>query len=229
MVAAGKGERMGAPVPKVFLPLAGVPVLIRTLQSLLHSPCIATVVIVIAPEREALCRQVLQTYAPFARPIRTVHGGAERQDSVRLGLAALDEECEIVVIHDAARPLVTPRLIEQSITVAAEHGGALVAVPVRDTVKRVAENGRVLETVSRHQLWLAQTPQTFRVPLIRAAHARAFAAGVRATDDAALVEWMGESVRVVPGDPLNVKLTTPDDWSFAEAVLKKTEQGESGT
>lgn len=219
---------MGTAVPKVFLPLAGVPVLIRTLRALLHSPLIATVVIVVAPEREALCLQVLETYAPFDRPIRIVSGGAERQDSVRLGLAALDEECEVVVIHDAARPLVTPHLIEQSIAVAAEHGGAVVAVPVRDTIKRVAENGRVVETVSRHQLWLAQTPQTFRVPLIRAAHARAFAAGVRATDDAALVEWMGESVAVVMGDPLNVKLTTPDDWSFAEAVLRRTGQGGNG-
>ncbi len=224
MVAAGRGERMGAALPKVFLPLAGVPVVIRTLHALLRSPLIATVVIVVAPEREALCLSLLEKYAPFDRPIRTVHGGAERQDSVRLGLAALDEDCEIVVIHDAARPLVTTHVIEQSIAVATEHGGALVAVPVRDTIKRVAADGIVVETVARQQLWSAQTPQTFRVSLIRTAHTRACAAGIQATDDAALVEWMGEPIKVVLGDPFNVKLTTPDDWKFAEAVLRQTEQ-----
>lgn len=215
---------MGAALPKAFLPLAGVPLLIRTLRALCGSPLIAKVIIVIAPEREALCLSLLDAYAPFDRPVRAVYGGAERQDSVRLGLEALDAHCEIVVIHDAARPLVTARLIAQSIAVAAEHGGALAAVPVRDTLKRVAADGVVVETVPRQQLWFAQTPQTFRVPLIREAHTRALAAGVRATDDAALVEWIGGTVRVVPGDPLNVKLTTPDDWRFAEAVLRQAEQ-----
>lgn len=227
MVAAGRGERMGTALPKVFLPLAGVPLLIRTLHALLRSPLLATVVIVVAPEQEALCLSLLDRYAPFDRPIRTVHGGAERQDSVRLGLAVLDGDCEIVVIHDAARPLVTTQVIEQSIAVAAEHGGALVAVPVRDTIKRVAADGIVVETVPRQQLWSAQTPQTFRVPLIRAAHARALVAGIRATDDAALVEWMGETVKVVLGDPFNMKLTTPDDWRLAEAVLRQSEQRDS--
>jgi 2-C-methyl-D-erythritol 4-phosphate cytidylyltransferase len=123
------------------------------------------------------------------------------------------------VIHDAARPFIAVEIIDRSIAVAAEVGGALVALPARDTIKRVDQNGSVRETVPRENLWLAQTPQTFRVPLIREAHARALTEGVRATDDAALVERLGGQVKIVPGDPLNFKITTPDDLRLAEAIV----------
>jgi len=221
IVAAGKGERMGAFLPKPFLPLAGTPLFIHTVRSLARSSRIAGVILVVAAERETLCRDLLAAHGPFSLPIRLVAGGPERQDSVRLGLAALDPACEVVVIHDAARPFITPEIIDQSITVAAEVGGALVAVQVRDTLKRVEQDGMVRETVSRQNLWLAQTPQTFRTSLIRAAHERAFAAGVQVTDDAALVEWLGGQVKIVPGDPVNFKITTPGDLHLAEAILKR--------
>lgn len=221
IVAAGKGERMGAPLPKPFLALAGVPLLIHTVRSLLRSSLITKLIIVVAPECEDLLRNILHVYGRFSVPVCLVHGGPERQDSVRLGLAALDPECEIVVIHDAARPFIAVETIDRSIAVAAEVGGALVAIPARDTIKRVDENGTVLETVPRQSLWLAQTPQTFRVPLIRKAHARALSEGVVATDDAALLERMGGQVKIVLGDPLNFKITTPDDLRLAEALLEK--------
>ena len=221
IVAAGKGERMGTLLPKPFLPLAGVPLLIHTMRSLTQSALIAKLVIVVAPEREALLRDLLDVHGPFSVPTCIVHGGPERQDSVRFGLAALDTKCEIVVIHDAARPFIAAEIIDRSVAVAAEVGAALVAIPARDTIKRVDPTGTVRETVPRQHLWLAQTPQTFRVPLIRAAHARALSEGVVATDDAALVEQLGGSVRVVPGDPLNFKITTPDDLRLAEAILKE--------
>ncbi len=221
MVAAGRGERMGAVLPKAFLHLAGAPLFIRTLQSLLQSSMITSVVIVVAAEYEGLCRDMLNAYGPSGFPIRIVQGGAERQDSVRCGLTALDPECEIVVIHDAARPFLTAALIDRSIIVAAACGGAVVAVPVRDTIKRVGEDNVVVETISRQHLWRAQTPQTFSVPVIRAAHARALAEGKRATDDAALVEWVAGTVKIVIGDSLNFKITTPDDWQLAEAILQK--------
>jgi 2-C-methyl-D-erythritol 4-phosphate cytidylyltransferase len=219
IVAAGKGERMGADLPKPFLPLSGVPLLVRTLQSLTQSPLIAKVVLVIAAERETLCRELLRHHGPFPAPIEVTHGGAERQDSVRLGLAQLDAQCDIVAIHDAARPFIRRATIERSVQVAAEHGGALVAVPARDTIKRVNTDQTIIETVPRHDLWLAQTPQTFRVGLIRDAHARAHTQGVTVTDDAALLEWAGGRVQIVPGDIRNFKLTTPEDWQLAEALL----------
>jgi 2-C-methyl-D-erythritol 4-phosphate cytidylyltransferase len=220
IVAAGKGERMGTSLPKVFLPLAGMPLLIHTLRNVGRSPLIAKLVLVIASEREALCRELLATYGSFGPSVTLVHGGPERQDSVRLGLAALDPECDIVVIHDAARPFVSAELIHRSITVAAAVGGALAAVPVRDTIKRVTEEGIVVKTVSRHDLWLAQTPQTFRVPLIRDAHAHALRKGLQVTDDVTLVEHIGGKVQVIPGEISNFKITTPEDLHLAEAMLR---------
>ncbi len=221
IVAAGKGERMATLLPKPFLPVAGVPLLIHTLRSLARSALITRMIVVVAPEREAFCRDLLDSYGPFGMPLRLVQGGPERQDSVRLGLAALDPDCEIVVIHDAARPLITAEIIDRSVTAAAETGGALVAVPARDTLKRVGRDGVVVETVPRQELWLAQTPQTFQVPLIREAHARALTEGVLATDDAALVERLGGKIQVVLGNARNFKITTPEDLRLAEVLLQQ--------
>lgn len=219
VVAAGKGERMGTAFPKPFLPVAGIPLVIRTLHSLSRSSLLRKIVLVIAAEYEPLCRQLLERHGPFPFPLTLAHGGLERQDSVHLGLAALDPDCDIVVIHDAARPFIAAEVIDASVAVAAEHGGALVAIPARDTIKRVNPDGLVVETVPRHDLWLAQTPQTFRVALIKDAHARAREQGVTVTDDAALLEWAGGTVKIVPGDGRNFKLTTPEDLQLAEAVL----------
>lgn len=211
---------MGTVLPKPFLPAAGVPLLIHTIRGLSRSALLQKIVLVIAAEREQFCQDLLQQYGPFGAPVSLAHGGPERQDSVRLGLAALDPTCDIVVIHDAARPFIAASIIDQSIAVAAEYGGALVAVPARDTIKRVNPERLVAETVPRHDLWLAQTPQTFRVSLIRAAHARAQALGVTVTDDAALLEWAGGSVKIVPGEVRNFKITTPEDLQLAEALLR---------
>jgi len=220
IVAAGKGERMGTLLPKPFLALAGVPLLIHTVRNLLRSPLITKLIIVVAAEREAFVQDLLERHGPFSVPIGLVHGGRERQDSVRLGLAALDPACEIVVIHDAARPFIAAEIVDRSVAAAVEVGGALVAIPVKDTLKQVDEDNTVLATVPRQRLWLAQTPQTFRVQLIREAHARALSEGIIATDDAALLERIGAQVKVVLGDPLNFKITTPDDLRLAEAILQ---------
>jgi 2-C-methyl-D-erythritol 4-phosphate cytidylyltransferase len=219
LVAAGKGERMGAVLPKPFLSLSGTPLLVHTLRAVTRSALVRKVILVIAAEHKSLCQKILQSYGPLSVPITLVYGGVERQDSVRCGLVALDPDSEIVAIHDAARPFLDPDILDASIHAAVEHGGAVVAVPARDTIKRVTEGGVVVETVPRQQLWLAQTPQTFRVSVIREAHARAEAEGIIATDDAALLEWNGKAVTVVVGSPRNFKLTTPDDFRLAEAVL----------
>lgn len=221
IVAAGKGERMGTALPKPFLPLAGTPLFIHTLRSLSKSSLVSKVVLVVAAEQEQFCRDLLNQYGPFDATVSLVHGGPERQDSVRLGLSALDPDCDIVVIHDAARPFVSTNIVEQSIIAAAEYGGALAAITARDTIKRVNQELLVTETVPRHDLWLAQTPQTFRVSLIREAHTRAQAFGVIVTDDAALLEWAGGTVKIVSGDARNFKITTPEDLQLAEAILKQ--------
>ena len=211
---------MGTVLPKPFLSVCGIPLLMHTLRSLDQAPRITSLVIVIAPEREALCQNMLETYGPLRCRTRLTYGGAERQDSVRLGLSALDPECDIVVIHDAARPFITARLIEQSITVADQVGAALVAIPAADTLKRVDTTLTVLETVPRQGLWLAQTPQTFRVEVIRAAHQHALTERLSVTDDASLIEQTGGTVQIVPGDRRNFKVTTPEDLQLAEALLR---------
>jgi len=144
-----------------------------------------------------------------------VRGGERRRDSVRAGLDAL-ADCDYVVVHDGARPLVTKALIDAALAGARETGAALCAVPVSDTVKRTDDAGLVRSTVSRAGLWLAQTPQAFRTELLLRAHE---ATEIDATDDAALVELLGEPVRVVMGSPRNLKVTTPADLRLAEALL----------
>ncbi len=211
---------MGRELPKPFLPVCGIPLLIHTLRAITQSTLISKLILIIAPEREALCHDMLRLYGQFRVPLTVVHGGAERQDSVRLGLTALDPTSEIVAIHDAARPFLDREILDRSIETAVIYGGALVAVPTRDTIKRVGEEGTVVETLPRQQLWLAQTPQTFRVPLIREAHARALAEGVVVTDDAALLERLGKVVKIVPGSYRNFKITTPEDLQVAEALLR---------
>ena len=223
IVAAGKGTRLQSELPKPFLSVAGRPILVHTLRRFTLVEGVRRIIVVVAAEREALCREVLHTHGPWPHPIRVVHGGAERQDSVRKGLAALETQCEIVAIHDAARPFISVEAIQRSIDTAAEAGSAIVATPVRDTIKRADTQHTIRETVSRHDLWLAQTPQTFQVAVIRAAHRRAQQQGITGTDDATLVEQMGRPVRIVPGNALNFKITTPDDLALAKAVLQASE------
>ena len=220
IVAAGKGTRLQSELPKPFLSVAGRPILVHTLRRFEPIEVVRRIVVVVAAEREALCRELLHTHGPWPQPIAVVHGGAERQDSVQKGLAALETQCEIVVIHDAARPFISVEAIQRSIDAAAETGSAVVATPVRDTIKRADAQHTIRETVSRHDLWLAQTPQTFQVGVIREAHQWAQQRGIVGTDDATLVEQMGRPVRIVPGDALNFKITTPDDLALAQAVLQ---------
>lgn len=223
IVAAGKGTRLQSELPKPFLSVAGKPILVHTLRRFVPIEAVRRIVVVVAAEREALCQEVLHTHGPWPQPMTVVHGGAERQDSVRNGLAALEPQCEIVVIHDAARPFISVEAIQCSINAAAEVGSAVVATPVRDTIKRADAQHTIRETVSRHNLWLAQTPQTFQVEVIRAAHRWAQQRDIAGTDDATLVEQMGRPVRIVPGGALNFKITTPDDLALAQAVLQASE------
>ena len=160
---------------------------------------------------------------PFdlADRVRLLAGGAERQDSVRNALILVRSDQEIVLVHDGVRPCLPPALIERAAAAAMADGAAVLGVPVKDTIKETTAEGWVVRTVPREGLWAAQTPQAFRREILLAAHERAAAEGFRGTDDAALVERLGIPVRMVRGGEQNIKVTTPADLVYAEAVLQE--------
>jgi 2-C-methyl-D-erythritol 4-phosphate cytidylyltransferase/2-C-methyl-D-erythritol 2,4-cyclodiphosphate synthase len=214
IVAAGRGRRFGDPLPKQYQMLAGQPVLRHTARAFLGHRQVDAVRVVIGPDDAELYAAAIGDL----NLLPPVVGGAERQDSVRLGLESLAERAPaIVLIHDAARPLVDDGVIARAIAGLAAHDGAIAAVPVTDTIKR-ADGPAIVATVDRAHLWRAQTPQAFRYPAILAAHRAA--AGAALSDDAAVAERAGLTVGVTLGDETNVKITTPDDLARAERHLQ---------
>lgn len=216
--AGGAGLRMGG-VAKPLLELAGQSLLQRSVQPFLDRADVHWIVIALPPELASTPPHWLMS----DRRIDIVAGGAERGDSVRNALAAVPIEADIVLVHDAARPLVSAEVIERCITAAADGMSAIAAIPVTDTVKEVDEGGRVTATPDRRTLWAAQTPQAFPAEVLRNAHARAASDGVSTTDDAALVARYGGTVIVVEGARENLKITTPADLVVAAALLDQRE------
>ena len=217
--AGGTGKRMGAGTPKQFLMLDGVPMMLHALRALERAPSVTEVVLVVPKEeRERALNEVVERYG-LKKVLKVVPGGATRQESVQHGLNEVDEDVEIVVVHDAVRPFVTEDLIEQSIEAARKQGGAIVAVPMKDTPKQAGPDRLIQRTLDRTDLWLAQTPQTFRRALVAEAYRTAAIAHVHATDDAALVERLGHKVAIVEGSWENIKITAPEDMILAEAIL----------
>ena len=219
--AAGMGKRMGAGSNKQYLLLDGMPILAHTLRVFEEATFIAGVYLV-SPEQEIpFCRsEVVERYG-FSMVRAIVAGGAERQHSVLNGLMAMEgvNPDDLVLIHDGVRPFVPVDVLERAASAADEFGGAVVAVPVKDTVK-IVHQGIITDTPPREQLWLAQTPQAFRYGLIRAAYDGARAEGFLGTDDASLVERQGRQLHIVMGDYRNIKITTPEDMVLAEAFLQ---------
>jgi 2-C-methyl-D-erythritol 4-phosphate cytidylyltransferase len=218
IAAAGSGRRMGAERNKLLLPLAGRPVLAWTLEAALATPEISWIALVGQACDQAEVAAVVAAAAPD-RPVLWVEGGETRQESVRLGLAALPPEAEAVLIHDGARCLVEPELISRCAAAAARGEAVIAAVPVSDTIKRVAADGTIEDTPDRRMLWAAQTPQGFPLAQLRRGHATAASEGWSVTDDASLFERLGWPVRVIEAPASNIKLTTPFDLTIAEAVL----------
>ena len=212
IAAGGSSQRMGE-VDKVFALLGGKPVLARVVDTFQNCKQIDRIVVVVSIENLEKCRELVA--GKSQNKIDVVAGGERRQDSVAAGLAKLDG-CDWVVIHDGARPLVTPELIEQGLKAAKESGAAIAAVPVKDTIKLAGDNNFILGTPPRHNLWQAQTPQVFRYDLITGAYRNLQA---EVTDDASLVERAGYKVKLYPGDDSNIKITTPDDLAFAEVLI----------
>lgn len=220
--AAGMGKRMQAGINKQYLQIGGMPIVARTI-ALFEETALVDDIYVITPEQEiAFCRtEVVERYG-FAKVLGIIPGGKERQNSVLNGLRAIDgtDEDAVILIHDGVRPFITRHMVEHAIATARDFDGALVAVPAKDTVK-IVHDGVVTATPPRETIWLAQTPQAFRYGVIRAAHEIADAEGFLGTDDASLVERMGNEVHIVLGDYRNIKITTPEDLVLAEAFLKE--------
>jgi 2-C-methyl-D-erythritol 4-phosphate cytidylyltransferase len=185
-----------------------------TVEAFQQAKAIDGIILVVAREQMGLARRLR-----YSKIIKVVPGGKERQDSVKNGLKALPASAEIVAIHDGARPAVTVDLIEKSVLAAKKHGAAVVGVPVKDTVKQVGTmHYAVIRTLDRDQLWHAQTPQTFKVSLIKKAYSKLKG---RVTDDAMAVEKLGKPVKMVMGSYENLKVTAPEDLKIVEAILKE--------
>jgi 2-C-methyl-D-erythritol 4-phosphate cytidylyltransferase/2-C-methyl-D-erythritol 2,4-cyclodiphosphate synthase len=219
IAAAGKGKRMGGSFNKVLLPLNDKPVLLHSFEVIAQCPDITAVIVAVAPGEEDEVEQVLQT-SPLAKPWRIVTGGSERQYTIANALKVVADTTEIVVIHDGARPLVEPAIIQAAIVAARSYGAAGVAVPVKDTIKIVGSDGFIDGTPDRNKLWAIQTPQVFKTELLKKAYNVAQQDGILATDDAALVERLGVKVRVVQGSYRNLKITTPEDLLVARAFKR---------
>jgi 2-C-methyl-D-erythritol 4-phosphate cytidylyltransferase len=222
VLAAGEGRRIGGNTSKVFLPLAGRPLLLRTLDRVFSARSIENVVLVIAANEVARCETLLRADTALrGRPCLLQTGGATRQQSAKRGLEKIGSDTDIVMIHDGARPLVSASLIDRCVEAAVDKGAAVVGLPVRDTIKMVSEDRRIQSTPERSSLWEIQTPQVFKREMIVEAHERAERDGVEVTDDAMLVERLGKPVFIIDGERTNFKITVPEDVWLAESLIRE--------
>lgn len=228
--AAGLGTRMGADTPKQFLSLDGVPVLLFTLRRLAACPMITDFIVATrAEEVDSVAASIASE--KLGRPVRVVRGGDTRQDSVANALAEIPPETDLILVHDAVRPLVTVSQMERVIAEAAACDAAILGIPAMDTVKEVKraslpnDVALITATIPRERVVLAQTPQVFRTSLLLEAFARARQDGVTASDEAGLVERIGRDVHVVVGSERNLKITRPGDMELAEFYLRQERAG----
>ena len=221
--AAGSGSRLGGQIPKQFLELGGAPILAHTISRFISCDDIAAIAVALPSERLEEFR-ARNRGARIIKPIFYVNGGAERSDSILNALEAVaDLKPEVVAVHDAVRPFVTPAQISAVIAKAKEIGAAILALPATDTIKEV-ESGLIARTIDRRRIWRAQTPQAFRYELLMLANKEARSAGLPSamtTDDSLLVERLGAPVAVVEGSPNNIKITSPEDLILAEKLFEQ--------
>jgi 2-C-methyl-D-erythritol 4-phosphate cytidylyltransferase len=220
IAAAGRGTRMAATVPKIMVQVGQRPILAHTLRAFEVAHRVDEVILVVAESMVGFAAQEVVDAYGFQKVARIIPGGASRQESVYAGLGALDKSYHLVAIHDGARPLITPQLIDSTVELAAKHHAVVVAVRPKDTIKR-GEGDLIQATLDRKKLWQVQTPQVFRRHLILSAYQRALKRGFQGTDDASLVEAMGERVWVIQGRYDNIKITTPEDLIYMEMALRR--------
>lgn len=221
--AAGLGTRMGkteAPGRKQMMELAGAPVLVHTLRRFDSAATVNEILLAVRPEDRAALESLVAEGA-FKTPIRFADGGRSRQESVENALALVGPDVDLVAVHDAVRPLITPELIDQAVEQASRDGAVILGIPAVDTVKRVDQK-IVHATLPREMIMLAQTPQVFRTELLRRAYEQARADGFSGTDEASLIEHLGEDVHVMLGSSRNLKITRPEDLALAEFYLESS-------
>ena len=218
--AAGRGKRMKAGMNKVFLELSGIPILVRTLLRFSSCSEVDNLVVVVGEEEAAFVQGILSRVSGL-KPWQVVAGGSERQYSVWNGIQAIADasDDDIILVHDAARPLISTDVILETIRIAREKGGAIAAVPAKNTIKICDDRQQVLKTPDRSTLWEIQTPQGFRRDILVRANEQAIKDGFLGTDDASLVERCGYPVYIVNSDYRNIKITTPEDIVVAKAFL----------
>lgn len=222
ILAAGAGRRIGGGVAKSYLPIAGRPLVLRTLDRMFSSQTVERVVLVVAADDMERCEALLRNDSALRdRPYLLQTGSGTRQQSAQRGLEKVDAETDVVIIHDGARPFVSAALIDRCVESAAQKGAVVVGLPARDTIKIVGDDGLILSTPARRSLWEIQTPQVFQKELIVAAHRQAERDGVEVTDDAMVVERLGKPVFVLEGERTNLKITLPEDIWLAEMMIRE--------
>jgi len=212
-------------VSKPYLLLADKPILAHTLFPFEKSPLVNEVIVTVSSADVEYCKRNVIDAFHIKKVSQVLPGGKERQDSIWEGLKRVPPDCEIVIIHDGARPLVSRKLIEASIEAARRYGAVVTALPLKETVKMVSEDKEVIKTLARHLLMTIQTPQAFYFGVIKKAYEKAIKDGFYGVDDSSLVERIGVKVKVIPGTYENLKITTPEDLILAEALLKRVENG----
>lgn len=219
ILAAGRGERMGAKLDKAFLSLGPKPLVAYSLLAFEACSDIEGIVLVVRKDRVEAAREMCKMFG-ISKLLKIVPGGSRRQDSVRAGLAALSPETTVVAVHDSARPLVTPSLISATIVSAKKSGAGVAARKVVDTIKECGRTGVVSKTIDRAKLWAVETPQTFRYDLLRSSYDQVAAARKTVTDDAGALEFAGHPVQLVEWPHPNLKITYPEDLTIAAALLR---------
>lgn len=219
IVAAGTGSRMKMGINKQFIKLEGKEIIAYTIEKFYNNSNIEDIVVVVKEdESEFFKKEILDKYN--FKNIKIAYGGKERQDSVYNGLKSLDKKCDVVLIHDGARPFVSDKIIYNCIEEVKEHKAIVVGVPVKDTIKVIDNDKNIVDTPNRSVLWAVQTPQTFDYNILIDAYKDAFKSGFYGTDDAMLVERIGYKVKMVEGSYNNIKITTQEDLSVGSQILK---------
>jgi 2-C-methyl-D-erythritol 4-phosphate cytidylyltransferase len=218
---AGRGRRFGGDTLKQYLEIGNVPTIVLTLQKFVSLKEVSCGVVVAAENEVDRTYQLLSTLKGFENRFDVISGGDNRQDSVYRGIKHIPPDTDIIVVHDGVRPLVSTRIILNSIKTAAAEGACVTAVPAKETIKRVQKE-QVIETLPRDQLWQVQTPQSFKYSILRDAHEKAYKNNFYSTDESALVEWFGFPVKVILGAYTNIKITTEEDIKLARLFYQES-------
>jgi 2-C-methyl-D-erythritol 4-phosphate cytidylyltransferase / 2-C-methyl-D-erythritol 2,4-cyclodiphosphate synthase len=227
--AGGSGKRLKSDLAKQYLLLAGSPILVHTLLVFQKAAIIDEIILVVPEHDIEFVREEFVKKQNLSKVTKIVTGGAERQDSVRSGLAAVNDQADIVLVHDAVRPFVTEKMINEVVIAARKDQVASIGVKAKDTIKETKDDGRVVKTLPRHNLWLTQTPQAFQFAVLQKAYDAAGRDNYYGTDDASLVERIGIKVKMIAGSYGNIKITTSEDLVIAKALLKSKSGGERQT